>query len=84
MQLKHYVHIEEEKSYEESIRLVSRSDMALLIEAPCEEGIFLPNKVVEYAQSGKPILAISPRVGTINDLISECGGGIVAGCICQA
>jgi hypothetical protein len=83
MKLERYVRVLEEQSYEESIRLVSRSDMTVVIEAPCEVGIFLPSKVVEYVQCGKPIFAVSPSVGTLNDMISQFGGGILAECTCQ-
>ncbi|MBP3775139.1 MAG: hypothetical protein ILA34_07310, partial [Bacteroidaceae bacterium] len=33
----------------------------------CEVGIFMPTKVTDYAQCGKPIWAVSPAIGTLND-----------------
>ena len=68
------------KSYEETLEIIRQSDMMLVVEAPINEGIFLPSKVVDYLQYSKPILAISPRNGVMNDLIAHYGGGIVADC----
>lgn len=55
-------------SYADSLVLVRKFDACMLIEASCEEGIFLPSKVVDYLQNHKPIIAISPRKGVINDM----------------
>jgi len=66
--------------YLETLKRLSESDVLVLVEAPCEEGIFLPSKVVDYAQVGRPILAISPRVGTMVDLLAETGAGVAADC----
>ena len=55
-------------SYRESLDVITQYDVCLLIEAPCEEGIFLPSKVADYMQLEKPILSISPGTGTLNDL----------------
>ena len=38
-----------------------------------EEGIFLPSKLADYLVARKPVLALSPSVGTINDLAQEKG-----------
>ena len=42
-----------------------------------KEGIFLPSKFADYVSRGKPVLCLSPKVGVINDLVSEYGGGVV-------
>ena len=55
-------------SYEESLNYISSSDVCLILEANCEEGIFMPTKITDYQQCGKPIWAISPSVGVLNDL----------------
>ena len=55
-------------SYSESLKLLKNYDIALIIEADCEEGIFLPTKVSDFLQCGKTIFAISPRIGVLNDL----------------
>jgi len=64
--------------YDELQPLLAAANILVLIEADCPEGIFLPSKLVDYAQAGRPILAISPRVGTVRDFLDACGGGIVA------
>jgi len=61
-----------------AFRCQCRSSVLVIIEAPCEEGIFLPSKFVDFIQTGKPILAISPRDGTLADIINSHGGGIAA------
>lgn len=54
--------------YSESLEIVSKYDVCLLVEANCEEGIFLPSKIADYMQNNKPIFAVSPRLGVINDM----------------
>lgn len=58
----------EPMAYMENLKFVSQCDVALLIEANCDEGIFLPTKVGDYMQCKKDIFAISPSVGTLSDL----------------
>lgn len=60
-------------SYEESLRFIASSNMCLLIEGKMEEGIYLPSKFADYIVSKKPVLALSPSVGTINDLANHRG-----------
>jgi len=57
-----------------------RADVLLIIEAPLEEGIYLPAKFVDYVQSGKPVLAITPEPGTLRDYLNSSGGGIAVDC----
>jgi glycosyltransferase involved in cell wall biosynthesis len=47
------------------------ADALLLIEAPVENGIFFPSKVVDYCEVGRPILSISPREGVMRELIDQ-------------
>ena len=54
-------------SYSESLKIVKDYDVCLVVEADLEEGIFLPSKISDYLQNSKPIFAISPRVGLLND-----------------
>ena len=63
-----YVKILPPVPYEESLQILSDYDLALIIEAPCDEGIFLPTKVSDYMQSSISVLAVSPKVGVLNDL----------------
>lgn len=54
--------------YKESLIKLSSYDIAVIIEADCEEGIFLPTKVSDFLQMSIPIFAVSPQVGVLNDL----------------
>jgi hypothetical protein len=42
-----------------------------IIEAPCQEGIFLPTKVGDYIGCGKYIFTVSPKEGVLSDLYKE-------------
>lgn len=68
------------KSYDETCLLVEQSDIAIVLEAPCEEGIFLPSKLLDYLQHNCSIWAISPSPGVLEDLINEYGGGVFTNC----
>jgi glycosyltransferase involved in cell wall biosynthesis len=57
--------------YKQSLELLKEYDLALIIEAPCEEGIFLPTKVGDYMSHKTPIFSISPSIGVLNDLYVE-------------
>lgn len=55
-------------SYTESMELLQKYDVALIIEAPCREGVFLPSKVSDSMAVGMTVFAISPSVGILHDL----------------
>lgn len=57
--------------YSESIEKLKEFDMALIIEAPCEEGIFLPTKVTDFIQEKIRIFSISPKIGVLNDMYKK-------------
>jgi glycosyltransferase involved in cell wall biosynthesis len=67
-------------AYLETLQRLARNHVLVLVEADCREGIFLPSKVADYAQAGRPILAVSPQNGTLTDLIGETGAGLAADC----
>ncbi len=67
-------------AYHLAVQRLRMASVTLIIEAQMKEGIFLPSKLVDCAQTGRPILAVSPLNGTISDLIGKYGGGIVADC----
>lgn len=54
--------------YSESLDFIADYDVCLIIEAPCEVGIFLPSKVADYIQSYKSIFSLSPKNGVMSDL----------------
>jgi glycosyltransferase involved in cell wall biosynthesis len=60
-------------SYEESLRYIAQASVCILVEGNLSEGIFLPSKFVDYLAAGKPILAMSPKTGTVADFCNDKG-----------
>ncbi len=56
-------------SYEESIQYIESATVCVLIEGKMAEGIYLPSKFVDYIAARKPVLALSPAVGIIADML---------------
>ncbi len=69
--LKDYVKVIPSIEYKKCLQLMADYDVAVIVEAPVKEGIFLPTKVGEYVNMGIPVFAISPDVGTLNDLFQQ-------------
>ena len=67
-------------NYLDTLTLLEQCDVLAIVEAPCDEGIFLPSKVTDYAQVGRPILAVSPLNGEVADLIGQTHSGELAAC----
>jgi glycosyltransferase involved in cell wall biosynthesis len=67
-------------SYEDTLLYLQKCDVLTVMEAPYDEGIFLPSKFVDYVQIGKPIFAVSPTPGTLHDVLNKYGGGIAVDC----
>lgn len=65
------VKLERPVAYQESIKVLSNYHVCLIIEADCEEGIFLPTKVADFLQCGKRIYALSPKIGVLHDLFES-------------
>jgi glycosyltransferase involved in cell wall biosynthesis len=61
--------------------ILERCDVLLVLEGPYQEGVYLPSKLVDYVQTGRPVLAVSPRVGTLADILGAFGGGLAADCV---
>lgn len=62
--------------YMEAIQKMQEFDCLVLLEARLKKGIFFASKFTDYAQLGKPILAISPTNGFAADTLAQFGGGI--------
>lgn len=62
--------------YMEALKKMMEYDCLVLLEAKLKKGIFFASKFTDYAQIGKPILAISPVDGFAADTIGKYGGGI--------
>jgi glycosyltransferase involved in cell wall biosynthesis len=65
-------------AYAESSRLASAADVLLVIDAPADESLFLPSKLIDYLPAGKPILALTPLRGASADLIRALGYPVIA------
>ena len=55
--------------YNDIIETQKSFDMSLIIEAICDEGIYLPTKVADSIQGGLPVFCVSPLKGTQHDLV---------------
>jgi hypothetical protein len=68
------IKIKESVPYLESLRILKKATVLLLIEAPDElQSIFLPSKLVDYIGLGKPIFAITPNKGPTARVIQKAG-----------
>jgi glycosyltransferase involved in cell wall biosynthesis len=63
--------------FAESARWAAAADVLLLIDAPADENLFLPSKLIDYLPAGKPILALTPSRGASADVIRALGYPIV-------
>lgn len=59
--------------YKTSLALMESADLLLVIDAPFEQSVFLPSKLVDYIGAQRPIFAITPP-GTSAKLVSDLGG----------
>jgi glycosyltransferase involved in cell wall biosynthesis len=55
-------------NYENSLDYIASSSACVLIESRVDEGIFFASKLADYLAHGKPVLAVSPSIGTAADL----------------
>lgn len=62
--------------YIEAQEKLGKFDVLLLLEAKMGHGIFFASKLTDYAQSARPILAVSPSRGYAERILSTYGGGI--------
>jgi len=65
-------------TFAESARWAAAADVLLLIDAPADENLFLPSKLIDYLPAGKPILALTPCRGASADVIRALGYPVVA------
>ncbi|MBL8487360.1 MAG: glycosyltransferase [Rhodocyclaceae bacterium] len=59
--------------YLESLRLMRSADLLLILDAPFEQSVFFPSKLVDYIGAGRPVLAFTPP-GTSARVLAEVGG----------
>jgi len=68
------------RPFAQSQEILAQATIGLIIEAPCEHPIFLPSKLIDYVGLRKPILAITPRGSTVEQLLAAHGGGVAVEC----
>ncbi len=59
------------QTYSNSLGFISTCHISLIIEAQCEEGIYLPTKFVDALQIQVPVFCVSPSLGTLCDIVSK-------------
>jgi glycosyltransferase involved in cell wall biosynthesis len=64
------------KSFNDALKIAGESSVLLIIEPPDSKGILLVSKLVDYIQTGRPILAITPDGETLHSILNNDGGGI--------
>lgn len=70
----------DELRYDACQAYLTRSHVLVVVEADMPESVYLPSKLADYAETTRPILAISPAASVLHDLITEHGGGVFARC----
>lgn len=64
-------------SYADSARRAAAADVLLVIDAPADDNLFLPSKLIDYLPAGRPILALTPTRGATADLIRSLGYPVI-------
>jgi len=59
--------------YKTSLTLMKSADLLVVIDAPFEQSVFLPSKLIEYIGAQRPLFAITPP-GTSAKVVSKLGG----------
>jgi glycosyltransferase involved in cell wall biosynthesis len=57
--------------HEASIALAMGADVLLVIDAPSDNNLFLPSKLIEYLPLQKPILGLTPLAGATSDVLAD-------------
>lgn len=66
------------KQYSDCMNFISSCDVSLIVETDCEEGIYLPTKCVDAFQCEKPIFCVSPKNGTLRDIVESSHVGYIS------
>ena len=64
-------------AFAESAARAAAADVLIVIDAPSDESLFLPSKLVDYLPLDKPILGLTPARGASADLIRSLGYPVV-------
>lgn len=63
--------------YLDSLKLMREADALVIIDAPFEQNVFFPSKLVDYLGAGRPIIALT-SAGTSANIVAAAGGAVVA------
>jgi hypothetical protein len=63
--------VENRVSYPDSLDLLSKASVAVVLEAEAAESPFFPAKLTDYMLQGKPILALSPVKSVVSDILGS-------------
>lgn len=69
--LENVVSFKPSMTYSESLEFLASAHLSLIIEAICDEGIYLPTKFVDALQTQTPVFCVSPVNGTLHDLTAQ-------------
>lgn len=61
--------------YTDCLDFIASCDLSVIIEAQCEEGIYLPTKFADAVQCRVPVFCVSPQIGTLHDLVDQYHNG---------
>lgn len=61
--------------YTDCLNFIASCDLSVIIEAQCEEGIYLPTKFADAVQCQIPVFCVSPKIGTLHDLVDKYHNG---------
>jgi glycosyltransferase involved in cell wall biosynthesis len=64
-------------SFAESERLAAGADVLLVVDAPADDNLFLPSKLIDYLPLAKPIIGLTPFAGATADVLRALGQPIV-------
>jgi glycosyltransferase involved in cell wall biosynthesis len=62
-------------NFQESLALTASADGLMIIDAPAQQSVFLPSKLIDYIGAGRPIIGLTPP-GAAAALIKQLGGWI--------
>lgn len=74
--LEHTVKVKASVPYLESLKLMARSDLLLLIDAESSHNSFFPSKLVDYIGAKKMIMGITSPTGPSARIIQSYGGSV--------
>jgi glycosyltransferase involved in cell wall biosynthesis len=64
--------------FADSVQRAADADVLIVIDAPSDDSLFLPSKLIEYLPMRKPILALTPPCGASADLVRSLGYPVIA------